>query len=303
MPANDVRIGEIIGRFADTKSRESISLIGFPSDEGVRVNGGRVGAAKAPEQIFNRLMKLTPHPVHAEKQMQLIRNTSKPYIQSCTGRLEEDQLQLGVTVSGRLKNGILPVIAGGGHETAFGHFSGYSKIDQPVHILNIDAHTDVRPLKVGLPHSGSPFRQAVEDPSGCCKSYSVFGLQPSSVAAEHLAFVNEHGCACMAEELTLQTVEDYFENLEKESSSESEQVMLTMDMDAVDQSQAPGVSAPNPAGISSRVWLEIAFYCGKQPQVSSFDVCEVNPDFDRDQQTVRLAALTIWYFLLGVSLR
>lgn len=303
MPDNDVRIGEIIDSFADTENRQRVSLIGFPSDEGVKVNGGRAGAAKAPELIFNRLMKLTPHPLHAEKQMELIRDTSKPVMQNCSGRLASDQLRLGGKVSENLKNGVMPVIAGGGHETAFAHFLGYAKSNQPVHILNIDAHTDVRPLKEGLPHSGSPFRQALEHPSGCCKSYSVFGLQPSSVAAEHLAFVKEYGSASMAEELSLQAVKSFFENLERDNSSESKQVMLTMDMDAVDQSLSPGVSAPNPAGISSRLWLEIAFYCGKQPNVTSFDLCEVNPKYDRDGQTVRLAALTIWYFLLGVSLR
>ena len=299
MEASDVRIGDILGSHADLKPRAA--LIGFPSDEGVRINGGRTGADKAPEQIFNRLNLLTLHPQYEDKQGKLIRCTTQPFIQNCSGRIQKDQSQLGESVSERLKNSVLPVIAGGGHETAFGHFSGYAKIKQPVHILNIDAHADVRPFKEGLPHSGSPFRQAIEDSSGSCKSYTVLGLQPSSVAKQHLSYVNDHGSAVFAEDLTLQDVKKYFQKLESESNSES--VMVTMDMDAVDQSQAPGVSAPNSAGISRRLWLEIALYCGKQPNVTSFDLCEVNPKYDPDGQTVRLAALTIWTFLLGVSLR
>jgi formiminoglutamase len=43
--------------------------------------------------------------------------------------------------------------------------------------------------------------------------------------------------------------------------------------------------------------------CTKQEKVSSFDLCEVNPVYDRDMKTVRLAALTVWYFLFGLSMR
>src|SRR5438093_11057310 len=35
-------------------------LVGFPQDEGVRRNGGRVGAAKAPDEIRSWLGRLTP---------------------------------------------------------------------------------------------------------------------------------------------------------------------------------------------------------------------------------------------------
>ncbi|HEV2873534.1 MAG TPA: class I SAM-dependent methyltransferase, partial [Thermoleophilaceae bacterium] len=46
-----------------------------------------------------------------------------------------------------------------------------------VEILNWDAHADVRELKQGQAHSGSPFRQAIEDASRVCRRYSVAGLQ------------------------------------------------------------------------------------------------------------------------------
>ncbi|WP_158278716.1 formimidoylglutamase [Rhodohalobacter mucosus] len=299
MATSDLRINEVIG--TNTSGAEKASLIGFPSDKGVRINGGRTGAAKAPEQIFNRLMQLTLHPQHNELHTVLLRHVSHPHMLHCTGNVAADQQNLGMTVAESLKNGSVPVIMGGGHETAFGHYLGYSETNKPVHILNIDAHTDVRPLKEGRPHSGSPFMQAIEDQSGCCRSYTVMGLQPSSVARDHLSYVNENGKAVLADDLKMKTVQDYFSDLR--SNSDSDPVMLTMDMDAVDQSQAPGVSAPNASGIDSGFWLEIAFYCGRQGNVASFDLCEVNPAFDRDDQTIRLAALTVWYFLLGLALR
>ena len=296
---NDMRIREIMGD--PISGKPEAALVGFPSDEGVRLNGGRPGAAGAPEKIFEKLMQLTPHSLYLEEHSTLVRKIARPLMLNCTGDVASDQTVLGGKTAGLLSTGTLPVIAGGGHETAFGHFLGYSYSGRPVHILNIDAHTDVRPLKEGRPHSGSPFRQAIEDNAGCCKSYTVMGLQPSAVAPEHLDFVQGKGKAVMGEELNIQVLQDYFGK--RSGSTRAEPVMVTMDMDAVDQSQAPGVSAPNPAGISSRLWLDIAFYCGKQKNVTSFDISEVNPLHDRDDQTIRLAALTIWYFLLGLALR
>ncbi|MGF1669348.1 MAG: arginase family protein, partial [Balneolaceae bacterium] len=57
------------------------------------------------------------------------------------------------------------------------------------------------------------------------------------------------------------------------------------------------------SGLSKHLWLDLAFEFGRQPGVTSFDLCEVNPLYDIDSRTSRLAALTIWYFLLGLSCR
>lgn len=36
--------------------------------------------------------------------------------------------------------------------------------DKRLGVINLDAHFDVRPLKLGQAHSGSPFRLMLEDP-------------------------------------------------------------------------------------------------------------------------------------------
>jgi formiminoglutamase len=73
-------------------------------------------------------------------------------------------------------------------------------------------------------------------------------------------------------------------------------------MDSVDQAFAPGVSAPCTNGFSSELFIHVAYLAGKCPRVTSFDVAEVNPTYDRDEQTVKLAALAVWNFLAGLTL-
>jgi arginase family enzyme len=46
-----------------------------------------------------------------------------------------------------------------------------------------------------------------------------------------------------------------------------------------------------------------AFVAGTCPAVSSFDIVEINPSFDRDGQSARWAALFLWHFLSGLARR
>ena len=292
---SDLRLRDFI-RQNPPEETSLIDLISFPSDQGVMLNNGRAGSALAPELIRARFYNLTPSPAHFEAHTTLLKRVADQGSVPCEKDLASDQALLGAKVSQSLQNGSIPVIIGGGHETAYGHFLGYVEADKPITIFNIVAHTDVRDLKDGNPHSGSPFRQAIEHASGVCRGYHVFGLNPTSVAIEHDQYVREQGSAHYIDAFDLNKL------LESVRESDTD-VMVTMDMDAVDQSHAPGVSAPNANGLNTETWLKTAFELGKIDNITSFDLCEVNPVYDQDGKTVRLAAITIWYFLLGVALR
>lgn len=53
--------------------------------------------------------------------------------------------------------------------------------------INIDAHFDVRPLKEGKAHSGSPFRLMLEDPLFCKNNsrFVEFACKGASCSNEH----------------------------------------------------------------------------------------------------------------------
>ena len=166
-----------------------------------------------------------------------------------------------------------------------------------MYILNIDAHADVWELKEGKGHSGTPFRQALEHPSGACLGYTVAGLQEHSVSPEHVEYLDERGCQYIwRRKLSEKKVKRIYSNC-------SSPIMVTFDLDAVDQAFAPGVSAPAINGLSPELWLRAAYLAGKNRQVASFDIVEFNPAFYRDGQTARLAAMTGWPFLRGLAKR
>ncbi|MEE9204184.1 MAG: formimidoylglutamase [Nitrospirales bacterium] len=294
---DDPRLGLLLGRKVGDHTAPKVAIIGFPSDEGVRTNGGRVGAAKAPDAIRHAFYRLTPDAEHADAFRDVVEHTRDGGNLAISGRVEQDQELLGDVVGGFLSQNVLPIIIGGGHETAYGHFLGYVKADQEIAILNWDAHTDVRELKEGKAHSGSPFRQALLHPSQKCRHYRVAGLLPYAVSRSHLDFIAKHGGQYdWKDALSRERIDEIYRSF-------SSPVMASFDLDAVDQSYAPGVSAPAVNGLSADLWLYAAYRAGKCPSVKSLDLVELNPQFDRDNQTARLAALTLWFFLKGLSER
>ena len=200
-------------------------------------------------------------------------------------------------VGGQLRLGRFVIILGGGHETSFGHFLGYVNARLQVDILNWDAHADVRPLRDRLAHSGSPFRQALEHSSGALRRYSVAGLQPHAVAAAHLDLVRKRGRAVFRDEVTPTVMRELYAQL-------GNPVVRLLRHGR----GGPGLRARRERAVHRRLHSGgMARVCPRQaagrPTVRSVDLAEFNPVYDRDGQTGRLAALTIWHVLRGFAAR
>jgi formiminoglutamase len=293
----DVRIGDIIGSRLGGDDIPAAVVVGFPCDQGVALNAGRVGAAEAPNYIRGALYRFTARPDGGESFVDLVGRV-RDLGNVVPGRtVEESQVLLGEALAPWLSRGVPTIVLGGGHETAFGHFLGYVRSRLAVEIVNWDAHPDVRETYGGKAHSGSSFRLALTHPSGLCRGYTVAGLLRHMTAESHLRFLRDmNGNFHWQEDLSPGLIERVFASL-------STRCLATFDMDAVDQAFAPGVSAPATGGMMPALWLNAAHLAGRCPCVSSMEIVEVNPTHDRDEQTVRLAGLTVWHFLSGLAER
>jgi formiminoglutamase len=292
---DDPRLGHLLGGTDRDLDNATAVLLGFPIDKGVVRNGGRPGAAEAPDRIRQWLYRMTPDARRHGAFVDLLRHMADLGDLSADASLATLQSNLGEALAPHLREGRVPITLGGGHETAYGHFLGYVEAERDVAIFNWDAHTDVRSLSEGRPHSGSPFRQALEHPSGRCRHYTVAGLLPHSTAPAHLHFVDEHdGRYLWADNLSRDAVDSLYERA-------TAPLMVTFDLDALDQTHAPGVSAPATGGLSQALWLHAAYRAGRCPKVTSIDLVELNPNVDVDDRTARLAALTVMEVLRGLT--
>lgn len=290
--ASDPRLGYWLANDRNLDTADVV-IVGFPSDEGVRRNGGRPGARYAPKVIREMLYKLTPDAQHVEQFVALLERTVDIGDIPISDDLETDQNRLASVLTELLPEKRV-ILLGGGHETSFGHYLGYAGAGLQPDVLNWDAHPDVRPTHEGLGHSGSPFRQMIEHTPGC-RRYRVAGLQPHATAAGHLEFIRKNqGEYYWKDEVDRELINSLTATIQNPG-------MATFDIDAVDSAYAPGVSAPNAGGLTTDLWLYAARKSGATPNIRSVDIVETNPKYGIDGRTARLAALSVWNVLRGMT--
>lgn len=294
---DDPRLGQVVTAWTrgDPLAGRPV-IIGFPQDEGVRRNGGRVGAAGAPALIRRYLHRLVAIPALGVLDAGDI---------SITADLEASQDALAEVVADVLRQGGIPIVLGGGHETAYGVFLGHQRAGQPVAMLNLDAHLDVRPTLDGLGHSGSPFRQMLDHPAHPLSgdAYACIGAQPYSVSVQHLDEVRKRGGLVKWSEAVRGGLALAIREWSEQRTPTGAGVHLSVDADVVSAADVPGVSAPNPTGLSG--W-EVAAACqqaGELPSTRSLELVELNPRFDVDDRSSRWGAVAVWHFLAGLALR
>lgn len=303
---DDPRLGERIefwqGNLSALQPGRPI-LIGFPQDEGVRRNQGRPGAAEAPHEIRRALYRLTPADSRASVGVREIAPLDLGNVR-VSRDLEASQQALGEVVAAALRAATIPLVLGGGHETAYGHYLGYAEAGLVPGVINLDAHLDVRPCLGDLGHSGSPFRQMIEHSQRPLSGsrYVCLGAQPFAVSTDHLRWLHSRGGRVhWAEDLRGRLSEYVREEIARLAAGGP--VWLSLDADVVRLAEMPGVSAPNAAGLTGEEVLSCIREAGRNPAVVSFELVEVNPTFDRDGHSVRWAALALWQFLMGLAER
>ncbi|MEU4646978.1 formimidoylglutamase [Nocardia fluminea] len=268
-------------------------FVGFASDEGVRRNKGRQGAAVGPDALRRALSPMAlPAPLRA---------FDAGTITVTDRRLEEGQRRLGTTLSALLDAGAFPVVFGGGHEVAYGSHLGLanstlaasrgvaapstapSRSKPTVGILNLDAHFDLRCDR--LPSSGTPFRQILE--ADDTVRYAVIGIsQPSNTAA---LFDTAHRLGvrylldddCDPARVTT-FVDEFLAGLDL--------LHLTIDLDVLPAAVAPGVSAPAAYGVAPAIIQSVCDRVTTSGKLVIADIAELNPVFDIDHRTARTAA-------------
>lgn len=276
--------------------RRPAALLGFASDAGVLRNEGRVGAARGPQALRAALGSLA---IHEPRPL-----VDAGDIEVLGDELESGQERLAQSVSALLAGEMLPVVLGGGHETAYGSFTGLFKHfrDEPetrLGILNLDAHFDLRSAPRRT--SGTPFLDIARDlqAEGRDFNYAVVGIsKPNNTPvlferARSLGvrYLLDEQCTAGQLPAVLGFVEDFLAGIDK--------LYLTIDLDVLPASVAPGVSAPAGFGVPLEVIHGLCALLAGSGKLALIDVVELNPGLDIDGRTARTAARLV-NTLLGV---
>lgn len=198
-------------------------------------------------------------------------------------------------------NGEIPIFLGGDHSLSIGTVSAVTCEPGQVGVLWVDAHGDFNTPETtpsGNVHGmalaalcglGAPELTGIGGPLPKLRPEHaiVVGardiddgerrlLREHDVRVFTMREVDESGIAAVARHIL-----ERFEGLGR--------IHISLDMDALDPGQAPGVGTPVPGGLTYReahTLMEILADTGK---VGSLDVVEVNPILDERNRTARLA--------------
>ncbi len=266
------------------------ALIGFASDEGVRRNGGRTGAAGGPDAIRRAC---APLPWHGSKGMSLLDVGDV----RCDGGLAEAQSAFANGVRALLQAGYFPIGIGGGHEIAFGSFLGIASWWQEhsaaraLGILNLDPHFDLRPPSPEI-SSGTPFRQMWD----WCRErnrpfhYLCAGVEPYANTRSLFHTARECGCQWITGDELREPGQPGARATLRKWLSQIDGLYLSIDLDLFAAPFAPGVSAPALIGQLPAHVLPLLDLAASSGKLVGMDIAELNPRFDSDQRTARLAA-------------
>lgn len=296
----DPRLGEwalakTLSKSSDLKSITNPSwiVLGYPDDEGIAMNGGRIGAKEAPQMIRTSFYKMTPsilNPVHKP----LVDIGDIPTNIPLAERHERGR----EIIKTSLDLGHRTLSLGGGHD--YGYADGAGFIDhcleqnqRPV-VINFDAHLDVRPSDKGF-HSGTPFYRLLNQYAGKFDFVEV-GLQNQCNSLEHLKWAKQKGAhTLLLQDLREVGLKDSLEVIL--IPFKSRPCFLSVDIDAFASSEAPGCSQSWTTGLHIQEFLPALHMIQSYLDVQSLAIYEVAPPLDQDNRTSKLAALILHHTL------
>ncbi|WP_417546385.1 formimidoylglutamase [Marinobacter sp.] len=280
------------------KAIPGCALIGFASDAGVARNRGRIGAAEGPTAIRKALAPLAWHRQNPAYDAGNV---------SCDGdALEAAQQALAERLVPLLDAGHLPIVLGGGHEVAYASWCGLAshlareESCPRVGIINLDAHFDLRD-HAHVRSSGTPFSQIAEDcqTRGWPFRYACLGVSRGA---------NTQALYQRAETLNVMVREDRdmhtaalpeLQRDVKAFMAQCDYLYLTIDLDVLPAAEAPGVSAPAARGVSLALLEPLIETVRDSDKLKLADLAELNPTFDIDQRTAKVAARLVHLLTLN----
>lgn len=271
----------VIGPVADTPG---IAVLGFASDEGVARNGGRVGAAQGPAALRGALSSLAIHDDRPRYDAGTITTRGTD--------LESAQQAVTDTVAQLVTAGHTVVCLGGGHETAWATHRGlHAATDgRSCAIINLDAHFDLR--EASRATSGTPFLQ-IAGLRGADFDYHVLGISRPNNTAVLFETAASLGVHTVTDEELLELSASAAGELVTRAAAHADVVHLSIDLDGLPAAVAPGVSAPAGLGVPLTHYRAMARAAAASGKLALVDVVELNPLFDVDARTARVAARLI----------
>ena len=197
-------------------------------------------------------------------------------------------------IASLIKKNIIPIIIGGGQDITYINYRAYDALEQSVNITTVDSRFDLGNLEEKLTSQSYLSKIIMQEPNNLF-NYCNVGYQTYFNSQEEISLLDNlfFDTYRLGEAKVLENIEPAFRNSD----------IVSIDIGAVRQSEAPGNNNSSPNGFYGEEICAISRYAGLSDKVSSFGIYEYNFKHDNNNQTAHLIAQMIWYFIEGVNFR
>ena len=197
-------------------------------------------------------------------------------------------------IASLIKRNIIPIIIGGGQDITYINYRAYDTLEQSVNITTVDSRFDLGNLEEELTSQSYLSKIIMQEPNNLF-NYCNVGYQTYFNSQEEISLLDNlfFDTYRLGEAKVLENIEPAFRNAD----------IVSIDIGAVRQSEAPANNNSSPNGFYGEEICAISRYAGISDKVSSFGIYEYNSKHDNNDQTAHLIAQMIWYFIEGVNFR
>lgn len=238
---------------------------------------GWLGAPTSPQGFFDAASR--------EFRLQGVRLADCGDVDIAFSDHERNHARIEAMVRALLDRGAFPVILGGDHSISYPAIRAFERF-APLSIILIDAHLDYRDRFLGLPFTNnSPFRRARELPF--VAGITTFGVRGIKSTDREFRESVEHGNRIVtSEEIFDQGPDRVLSSLPASLGN----YYVSIDIDGLDPSIAPGTETPEADGLSFRQVKQLLRGIAARGRMVGLDLVEVNPYLDHSELTAHIAA-------------
>lgn len=278
--------GKVFIRSHDNYEESQAVIYGMPMDWTVSF---RPGSRFGPSRIREVSIGLEEYSPYLDRLLEDVKYFDAGDIPLPFGHVEGSLEAIRSFVRKVLEDGKMPIGMGGEHLVTWPVIQSVYEKYQDMVIFHFDAHTDLRDNYEGYEYSHStPIKKACNLIGG--KNVYSFGIR--SGMKEEFEWAKEN--------MNLYKY-DVLEPVKKVLPTIGNRpIYLTIDIDVLDPSAAPGTGTTEAGGITSRELLEtIHFMAQNGANVIGFDLVEVAPVYDHSEMTQIVASKILREMILG----
>ncbi|MHC1635961.1 MAG: agmatinase [Candidatus Methanospirareceae archaeon] len=272
---------------ADRKKAKSV-IIGIPFDR----NAFKRGAKYGPKAIRRAARKIETFLWGSKTEVSKlffydlgdieIEGGDRGYERICE-RIEEKMEEKGIGTE------VKRVFIGGDHSISFPIVKHFAENMKNIKVVSIDAHADFRDSYKGKRFSNACVMRRIAELVGF---ENVIEIGVRSASEDEYSFFKDKIRVYDGDMLKEEGVEFILHELKRHP------LYLSIDIDVLDPSIAPGVENPEPCGLSLESLISLIKGIIRNNEVEGCDVVEVNPKMDARNEITSINAARIIYEIL-----